>query len=141
MERGYWQPHKGEHLLACEGFYVSLDAFKVEDTEIRWNMFLERVSKELKNNEKSLKIKKDWIETSNGQSRFVLMCDNCVDIVAEETEGHYAIFVLIPENCMVPNLAKQYFWKYKSDLKQSLIKLFPGYVKQKKNYRKLIDIG
>ena len=141
MARGYWQPPNSENLIACEGFYVSLEALKVEDTEIRWNKFLEQVSNELQNNEMPLKIKKVWKKIDGGQSRFVLMCDNCVDIVAEETKGYYAIYALIPEDCIVPNLAKAQFWKYKLYLKNSLLKLYPGFIKQRKNYRQLIDIG
>lgn len=141
MARGYWQPPNRDKLKACEGFYVSLDAFKIEDTEIRWNMFLEQVSNELQNNGMHFKIKKSWKETADGQSRFVLMCDNCVDIVVEETKGHYAIFVLIPEDCIVPNLAKASFFRYMLYLKDSLLKLYPGSVKYRKNYRQLIDIG
>ena len=141
MARGYWQPPNRDKLEACEGFYVSLDAFKIEDTEIRWNTFLEQVSNELQKNEVSLKTKKAWKTTEDGQSRFVLMCDNCVDIVAEETKGYYAIYALIPEDCIVPNLAKVQFWKYKLYLKNSLLKLYPGFIKQRKNYRQLIDIG
>lgn len=141
MARGYWQPPNRDKLKACDGFYVSLDAFKIEDTEIRWNTFLEQVSNEFQNNEMCLKIKKEWKETYDGQSRFVLMCDNCVDIVAEETKGHYAIYALIPEDCMVPNLAKAHFFKYMLYLKKALLKLYPGFVKFRKNYRQLIDIG
>ena len=141
MARGYWLPPNSENLIAYEGFYVSSDALNIQDTEIRWNVFLEQVSNELQHKENSFKVKKEWKTVDGGQSRFVLMCDNCVDVVAEESRGYYAIYVLIPENCMVPNLAKSQFWKYKLYLKNSLLKLYPGFIKQRKNYRQLIDIG
>ena len=141
MARGYWQPPNSENLIACEGYYIPFKALNIQDTEIRWNSFLEQVSNELQHKENSLKVKKEWKTVDGEQSRFVILSDNCVDIVAEESRGYYAIYVLIPENCLVPNLAKHYFWKYKLDLKKTLIELYPGNVKQRKNYRELVDIG
>lgn len=141
MARGYWQPPNSENLIACEGYYIPFNALNIEDTEMRWNSFLEQVSNELQHKENSLKVKKEWKTVDGGQSRFVILSDNCVDVVADESEEHYALYVIIPEDCMVPNLAKQLFWKYKSDLKNTLIELFPGNVKQRKNYRDLVDIG
>ena len=141
MPRGYWQPPNSENLIACEGYYIPFKALNIQDTEIRWNSFLEQVSNELQHKENSLKVKKEWKTVDGEQSRFVILSDNCVDIVAEESRGYYAIYVLIPENCLVPNLAKSQFWKYKLYLKNSLLKLYPGFIKQRKNYRQLIDIG
>ena len=141
MGRGYWLPPNCEKLICCDGFFVDVKAIAETDAEKRWNMFLDQVAKELQQKEKSLKLKKEWKAVNNGCSRFVLLCDNCVDVIAEETKGYFAIYVIIPENCIVLNLAKNCFWKYKSDLKKTLIKLYPGNVKQRKNYRQLVDIG
>lgn len=141
MARGYWQPPNSKNLIACEGYYIPFKALNIQDTEIRWNSFLEQVSNELQHKENSLKVKKEWKAVDGEQSRFVILSDNCVDIVAEESRGYYAIYVLIPEKCLVPNLAKSQFWKYKLYLKNSLLKLYPGFIKQRKNYRQLIDIG
>lgn len=141
MARGYWQPPNCENLIACDGYFVDANAIPEMDEEKSWDSFLELVSKALLQKENTLKFKKEWKSVDREQSRFVLVCDNCVDVVAEETKGYYAIYVLVPEDCMVPNLAKQSFWKYKLSLKQTLIELFPGCVKARKNYRQLIDIG
>ena len=141
MGRGYWLPPNCENLLDYEGFYVSLDALNIQDTESCWNTFLEQVSNKLQHKENSLKIKKEWKTVDGRQRRFVILSDNCVEIVADESDEYYAIYVLIPEDCIVPNLAKQCFCKYKSDLRSTLIELYPGNVKQRKNYRQLVDIG
>ena len=141
MGRGYWKPPNSDMLLACDGFFIHTDAVPENDSEKSWDLFLELVSSNLQKKMNWLKIKKEWKTVSGAQSRFVLMYDDHVDFVVEESRGYYAIFVLIPETCIYEKSAKKCFWKYRHDLRQTLTELFPGCVKYRKNYRQLIDIG
>ena len=141
MARGYWQPPNRDRLLACDGFFIHADAVPGKDPEKSWDLFLELVSSNLQKKMNWLKIKKEWKAVSGSQSRFVLMYDDHVDFVVEESRGYYAIFVLIPETCDYPKSAKKCFWEYRYNLRQTLTELFPGCVKYRKNYRQLVDIG
>lgn len=141
MARGYWLPENSENLLACNGFFVDEKAVAESDADKRWSVFLEQVSNELRSRQRTLQAKNKWQTSSNGATRFVVLSNNHIDVVAGESRGYYAIYILIPEDCKMPYTAKDAFWRYMLDLKQTLISLYPGCVKQRKNYRQLIDIG
>ena len=97
MARGYWQPPNRDRLLACDGFFIHADAVPGKDPEKSWDLFLELVSSNLQKKMNWLKIKKEWKAVSGSQSRFVLMYDDHVDFVVEESRGYYAILSEICE--------------------------------------------
>ena len=141
MGRGYWVPPNSKKLPACDGYYVNVNAIAETDIEKRWNTFLEQVSKGLQSKEKSLKIKKDWSVLDEGRGRFIVLFDSFVEVIAEEINDYFAIFVLIPEQCSEKAIAKRDFYRYLSNLRNTLTKLYPSFVYKRKNYRQLINIG
>jgi len=141
MERGYWKPDNSETLLKCCGFFVKSSAIPVKDTKERWGIFLKQVSDESLKKRTSLKKVYKWEINSSERNIFIVLRDYFVDIVSEDVEDYIAIFILIPENCSTPKLAKANFDDYVEDLKEILVRLYPGSVKLRKSYRQLIDIG
>ena len=141
MGRGYWYPPNGENLVACDGFLV--DSRAIYKTEIvnDWNAFLDTVCSGLKRYHPVLQIVKSWKSVDAGVSRFVLLTDGLIEVIADDTDGYVAVFVIIPENSVNKGKATQIFGRYYLDLKALLVKNYPGFVKKRLNSQHLEDVG
>lgn len=126
MERGYWLPPNAENLAACDGFYIVGDAVYATGIDEGWNKLLDDVSFKLKAKETTFRNIRDWKATETGYSRFVILQNRHIDIVAEDNDDLVAVYALIPEDCPTPGFAKRSFPRYMKLLKDTLTELYPG---------------
>lgn len=133
MGRGYWLPPKAEDLAAYDGFYIDSDAIYSGDTEKDWNRFLELLCKKLSFHEKTLRKQCAWKPCSAGQSRFVVLQNQHVDIIVEDVDDYVAVYAVIPEDCEFPGYAKRSFKRYISILQTVLTDLYPGKIRKRIN--------
>lgn len=141
MGRGYWLPPNHEALVASDGFYVECDSVYGADIDAGWESFLEVLCRKLKIKENTFQQVCEWKTSGMGQSRFVLVRNRHVDIIAEDSDGYVAVYAIIPENNAAPGFAKRSFPRYLAMLKEILTELYPGAVFKRHNYRDLQKIG
>ena len=141
MGRGYWYPPGAENLTACDGFLVDSRAVYKDEIGNDWDAFLNTVCEGLKRYNPELETVKNWQSVDAGEARYVLLTDGFVQIIAEDTDGYVAAFVIIPENTRGETKAKRLFGRYYSDLKTLLVNNYPGFVKKRLNSQHLEDVG
>lgn len=141
MGRGYWVPPNHEQLVASDGFYVEAGSVYGSDISSGWEQFLETACRKMKIKDSTLRKVCEWKPCGMGQSRFVLLQNRHVDIVAEDSDGYVAVYAIIPEDNVAPGFAKRSFTRYLIMLKETLIELYPGAVFKRKNYRNLQKVG
>ncbi len=141
MGRGYWLPPRAEQLEACDGFYIDSRAVYTKDIEQSWSDLLERLCKKLLLKEKTLRRYCAWKSCEAGQSRFVILQNRYVDIVAEDADDYVAVYVLIPEDCENPGLAKRSFSRYLNLLRETLVELYPGSIRKRINSQHTKAVG
>ncbi len=141
MGRGYWYPPNGENLAACDGFLIDSRAVYKTEIENDWNAFLNTVCEGMKRYNPELETVNSWKSVDVGESRYVLLTDGFVQVIAEDTDGYVAAFVIIPETTSNKEKAKRIFGRYYSDLKNLLVKNYPGFVKKRLNSQHLEDVG
>lgn len=141
MGRGYWYPPNGENLAACDGFFIDAQAVYQKEIENDWNAFLSTVCEGMRRKDPNLQTVKNWETVDAGTARYVLLTDGSVEVIAEDTDGYVAVFVIIPETTRNKEKAKRMFGKYYSDLKKLLCDSYPGFVKKRLNSQYLEDVG
>ena len=141
MGRGYWYPPNGENLAACDGFLIDSRAVYKTEIENDWNAFLNTVCEGMKRYNPELETVNSWKSVDVGESRYVLLTDGLIEVIAEDTDGYVAAFVIIPETTSNKEKAKRIFGRYYSDLKNLLVKNYPGFVKKRLNSQHLEDVG
>lgn len=141
MGRGYWYPPNGENLAACDGFLIDSRAVYKTEIENDWNAFLNTVCEGLKRYNPKLETVNSWKSVDVGESRYVLLTDGLIEVIAEDTDGYVAAFVIIPETTSNKEKAKRIFGRYYSDLKKLLCENYPGFVKKRLNSQHLEDVG
>ena len=137
MGRGYWLPPNHENLVASDGFYVECDRVYGADIDAGWENFLKAVCRKLKIKDHTFQKVCEWKSSGMGQSRFILLQNRHVDIIAEDADGYVAVFAIIPEGNPAPGFAKRSFPRYLAMLKEILTELYPGAVFKRSNYRDL----
>lgn len=137
MGRGYWLPPKHECLKACDGYYIDSDAIYQSDQpdmEKDWNRFLERLCKRIMFQDQTLTKRCEWKPCDAGQSRFVVLQNQLVDIIVEDVDGYIAVYVIVPEDCKNPGYAaRRIFPEYIYMLKRILVELYPGKIRKRLN--------
>ena len=141
MGRGYWLPPNYEELAASDGFYVEADRVYGADIATGWESFLETVCRKLKIKDYTFQTICEWKSCGMGQSRFVLLQNRHVDIIAEDADGYVAVYAIIPEDNAAPGFARRSFPRYLAMLKEILIELYPGAVFKRRNSQHLQKIG
>lgn len=141
MGRGYWVPPNHEQLVASDGFYVEAGSVYGGDISAGWEKFLEVFCRKLKIKDGTFRKVCQWKSCGMGQSRFVLLQNRHVDIVAEDSDGYVAVYAIIPEDNAAPGFAKRSFQRYLAMLKETLIELYPEAVFKRQNYRYLQKVG
>ena len=141
MGRGYWYPPNAENLKACDGFFIDSRAVYNGAIEEDWKNFVTVVCNGMRERNPQLAEKLKWKPVVAGRSRFVLLSDGNVDIVAEDTDGYIAVYVLIPEDSIQIISARSKFKKYLADLKALLISKYPRSIKRRINSQHLQDVG
>ncbi len=61
------------------------------------------------------------------ESRFVILRNEEVEIIAEDDDEYVAVFVIIPEDCRNPEEIKQIFPRYVTLLRTALAEMYPPY--------------
>lgn len=140
MGRGYWLPPAHENLFAYDGFYIDSNAVYKENPDQGWENLLYKLCVKMAYREKTLRKVCDWRTCGAGQSRFVVLQNRHVDIIAED-DGYIAVYVIIPEDCECPGFAKRSFPQYVSLLKAVLIDMYPGSVRKRVNSQHIITVG
>lgn len=141
MGRGYWLPPAHENLPAYDGFYIDSNAVYKENLDQDWENLLNKLCIKMAYHEKTLRRICDWRTCSAGQSRFVILQNRHVDIIAEDDDGYIAVYVIIPEDCECPGFAKRSFPQYVSLLKAVLIDMYPGSILKRINSQHTKAIG
>lgn len=141
MGRGYWLPPNHADLVESDGFYIEADSVYGNDIDTGWENFLTQVCNKLKIKEVTFKKVCEWKSCGMGQSRFVLVRNRHVDIIAEDSDGYVAVYAIIPEDNAAPGFAKRSFPRYLAMLKEILTELYPGAVFKRQNYRDLQKVG
>ena len=99
MGRGYWLPPSCETLAAYDGFYIDSSAVYTDNLEQGWNSLLNTLSVKMSYHDKTLKKTCCWKPCGAGQSRFVVLQNHHVDIIAEDADAYIAVYVVIPDDC------------------------------------------
>ena len=141
MGRGYWLPPSYENLPAYDGFYIDSSAVYTDDPDQDWENLLHKICVKMAYHEKKLRTVCDWRTCSAGQSRFVVLQNRHVDIIAEDDDGYIAVYVIIPENCECPGFAKRSFPQYVSLLKSVLTDIYPGSIRKRVNSQHIKTVG
>lgn len=141
MGRGYWLPPSCENLAACDGFYVDADAVYTTGPDQDWGKFIDTLSVKLSYREKTLTKTCAWKSCGAGQSRFVVLQNRHIDIIAEDADGYIAVYVIIPEDCEHPGFAKRSFPQYVSLLQKVLTEMYPGSVRKRLNSQHTKAVG
>lgn len=141
MGRGYWLPPNHKALVASDGFYVESDAVYGDDLAVGWEIFLDGVCRKLKIRERTFQKVCEWKSCGIGQSRFVLLQNRHVDIIAEDADGYVAVYAIIPEDNVAPGFAKRSYPRYLAMLKEILTELYPGAVFKRLNSQHLQQVG
>lgn len=132
MERGFWLPPGYREMVAYGGYYIQADAiYTTADIDADWDAFLQKCCAALLRAIPSMGIACKWV--TDGPSRFVLVADPLVEIVAEDNEGYVAVYAIVPASCAKPKAAKRHFSAVEKKLKQALCSLYPGQVWQRLN--------
>lgn len=141
MGRGYWLPPQSENLVAFDGFYVNSNAVYKADPDVDWQLFLERVGRRMLVKERSFCKVHRWKSCGTGQSRFVILQNRHVDIIAEDVDDYIAVYVIIPEDCASPGFAKRSFPRYVDMLQEVLTGLYPGNIRKRVNSQRTTAVG
>lgn len=141
MGRGYWLPPAYENLTAYDGFYIDSSAVYTENLEQGWNELLHKLSVKMSYRDKTLKKACCWKSCGTGQSRFVVLQNHHVDIIAEDADDYVAVYAVIPEDCECPGFAKRSFPQYVSLLQAVLTDLYPGSVRKRVNSQHTKAVG
>lgn len=141
MGRGYWLPPSHENLAAYDGFYIDSNAVYKENPDQDWEIMLHKLCVKMAYREKTLRKVCDWRNCGAGQSRFVVLQNRHVDIIAEDDDGYIAVYVIIPEDCECPGFEKRSFSQYVSLLKAVLIDMYPGSVLKRLNSQHVKAVG
>ena len=141
MGRGYWLPPNHEELVASDGFYVESDCVYGADLAAGWEAFLQTVCKKMKFKDNTFQKVCEWKSCGMGQSRFVLLQNRHVEIIAEDADGYVAVYAIIPEDNPAPGFAKRSFPRYLAMLKDVLTELYPGAVFKRRNSQHLQQVS
>ena len=142
MGRGYWLPPGAENLYAYDGFYVDTAAvYSDTDIESGWQRFLDNVCGGLTKRDVSYKKVCNWMPCDLGQSRFVLLESDYNQVIAEEADGYIAVYVIIPENKRPTAIAKRLLTVSVINLRDTLLKLYPGAISKRKNSQHIEKVG
>lgn len=141
MGRGYWLPPSYENLAACDGFYIDAGAVYTDNPYDDWEKFINTLSFKLSYREKTLKKICAWKPCGAGQSRFVVLQNRHVDIIADDADGYVAVYVIIPEDCEHPGFAKRSFPQYLSLLQTVLTEMYPGSIRKRLNSQHTKAVG
>ena len=134
MERGYWLPPNHKDLAAYAGYYVGASAvYNSSSIDQDWEHFLAGLCNQIHMRDHTLRKICDWMPCSAGQSRFVVLQNSHVDIIAEDADGYIAVYVIVPERCEAPGYAKRLFPHYMQLLEDTLKTLYPGYIRRRIN--------
>ena len=140
--RGYYLPPNHEQFADCDGFYVDNSVLYTSgDEEKDWAMLTEQFCRTMMKACPELALFNAWKPCELGQSRYVLVQNQYVDIMLETEDGYTAIFAIIPENCRYVSAAKQKFKLYVHILKQVLTELYPGHIRKRKNAWECLLVG
>lgn len=137
MGRGYWLPPNHAELVASDGFYIEADRVYGDDISTGWDSFLKTLCRKLKFKDNTFQEVCEWKSCGMGQSRFVLVRNRHVDIIAEDANGYVAVYAIIPEDNAAPGFAKRSFPRYLAMLKEMLTELYPGAVFKRRNSQHL----
>ena len=142
MGRGFWLPPGADNLPLYDGFYIDSKAvYTGDDMTADWQDFLDKVCGLLQKRNNSLQKRCEWFPCDLGQSRFVLMENECVQIIAEDADGYIAVYAIVPETCACNSRAKQAFPFVLQNLKDTLIELYPGAVSRRLNSQHTERVG
>lgn len=141
MGRGYWLPPQSENLVAYDGFYVNSAAVYKNDPDTDWPLFLEQVSRRMIVKERTLRRVHQWKSCDAGQSRFVILQNRHVDIIAEDVDDYIAVYAIISEDCAAPGFAKRSFPRYVNMLQEVLVGLYPGNIRKRVNSQRTTAVG
>ncbi len=141
MGRGYWLPPSCENLAAYDGFYIDSSAVYTDNLEQDWNKLLNTLSVKMSYRDKTLKKACCWKSCGAGQSRFVVLQNRHVDIIAEDADDYIAVYAVIPEDCECPGFAKRSFPQYISLLQAVLTDMYPGSVRKRLNSQHTKAVG
>ena len=141
MGRGYWLPPADENLAACDGFYIEAEAVYTGDPYDDWEKFINTLSVKLSYREKTLEKICAWKPCGAGQSRYVVLRNRHVDIIADDADGYVAVYAVIPEDCEYPGFAKRSFPQYVSLLQKVLTDMYPGSIRKRINSQHIQAVG
>ena len=141
MGRGYWLPHGAETLPLYDGFYVDCKAvYTGDDLTTDWQAFLDKVCGAMQKELGTMQRLCDWVPCDLGQSRFVLLQNETVQIIAEEADGYIAVYAIVPENC-ASKRAQRVFQVALQNLRCVLTALYPGFVSKRLNSQHIEKVG
>ena len=141
MGRGYWLPPNHAELVASDGFYIEAGKVYGDDISTGWDSLLKTLCRKLKIKDNTFQEVCEWKSCGMGQSRFVLVQNRHVDIIAEDADGYVAVYAIIPEDNVAPGFAKRSFPRYLAMLKEMLTELYPGAVFKRRNSQHLQKVG
>lgn len=141
MGRGYWLPPAHENLPAYDGFYIASSAVYKQNPDQDWEDLLNKLCTKMAYHEKTLQRICDWKACGAGQSRFVVLQNHHVDIIAEDNDDYIAVYAIIPEDCERPGFSKRSFPQYVSLLKAVLTDMYPGNVRKRINSQHTKPVG
>ncbi|MBQ7725787.1 MAG: hypothetical protein IJT66_01440 [Clostridia bacterium] len=141
MGRGYWLPPGAENLPLYDGFYVdSAAVYTGGDVTADWQAFLNEICSAMQRRDGSLQRLCEWVPCDLGQSRFVLLQNEAVQIIAEDADGYIAVYAIVPENC-VSKRAQRVFQNTLQKLRCVLTGLYPGFVSRRLNSQHIEKVG
>ncbi len=142
MGRGYWLPPGAETLPLYDGFYVDCKAvYTGDDLTTDWQAFLDKVCGAMQEECGTMQRLCDWVPCDLGQSRFVLLQNEMVQIIAEDADGYIAIYAIVPETCVSKAMAKHLFDGILQKLRCVLTGLYPGFVAKRLNSQHIEKVG
>lgn len=141
MGRGYWLPPSCENLAAYGGFYIDSSAVYTDNLDQDWENLLNMLCVKMTYREKTLQRVCCWKSCGAGQSRFVVLQNRHVDIIAEDDDGYIAVYAVIPEDCECPGFAKRSFPQYVSLLQTVLTDMYPGSIRKRLNSQHTKAVG
>ena len=142
MGRGYWLPPGHEKLKYFDGFYVDCAAVYTDsDIETGWQLFLDNVCNKLAHKNPNYKRICEWVPCNLGQSRFVLMENDYIEIIAEEADGYIAVYAIVPETKKNITSTNRHFQTAVKELKDILLELYPGNISRRLNSQHIEIVG
>ena len=141
MGRGYWLPPNEENLVCCDGFYIDSKPVYEKGYEQGWNELIKYISEKIQLRDNTFKKVCEWRECSISESRFVISENYQVQIIADDVGGYIAVYVIIPEDCTKPNVAKQSFPRYLQNIKNILLDKYKGNVYRRINSSHIEPVG